>query len=120
VVFAERKFFVQQNIIYVESGVVAGGHMAKGKAKAGQRRITFTIEVLGANHVSLMGDFNEWDEKVHPMKQYENDIWKKTVFLDPGRYEYKFLVDGQWHIDPNNYNLCPNRFGTNNNFLIVS
>jgi len=109
-----------KNINDAESRVIAGGHMKKGKAKAGQRRITFTFETPGANNVFLMGDFNEWDEKVHPMRKYENDIWKKTVFLDPGRYEYKFLVDGQWYKDPNNSNLCPNRFGTNNNFLIVS
>ncbi len=92
----------------------------KGKAKAGQRRVTFTIEAPEVNNVSLMGDFNEWDEKAHPMRQYENNIWKKTVFLDPGRYEYKFLIDGQWHKDPNNNQVCPNRFGTFNNFLIVS
>lgn len=92
----------------------------KGKAKAGQKRITFTIKIPGADHVSLMGDFNEWDEKAHPMRKYENDTWKKTVFLDPGRYEYKFQVDGQWYNDPDNDRLCPNRFGTFNNFLIVS
>lgn len=94
--------------------------MAKGKAKAGQRRITFTFEAPEAENVSVMGDFNEWDKKAHPMKKHENNIWKKTIFLDPGRYEYKFLVDGHWHNDKNNDQLCPNRFGTYNNFMIVS
>ena len=91
----------------------------KIKGKAGKRRTTFILEVLGVNNISLMGDFNNWNEKMHPMKKDHNEIWKKTVFLNPGRYEYRFLVDGQWQNDPRNKQLCQNCFGTHNNFLIV-
>lgn len=95
--------------------------MAKDKIKAtaGKRRVTFIIEAQKANNVSLMGDFNNWNEKTHPMKKENGDVWKKTVFLNPGRYEYRFLVDGQWQKDPNNDQLCPNEFGTYNNFIVV-
>lgn len=95
--------------------------MAKDKIKAtaGKRRVTFIIEAQKANNVSLMGDFNNWNEKTHPMKKENGDVWKKMVFLNPGRYEYRFLVDGQWQEDPNNDQLCPNEFGTYNNFIVV-
>lgn len=95
--------------------------MAKKKiqATAGKRRVTFFIEAQNADNVSLMGDFNSWNEKMHPMKKEDNDVWKKTVFLTPGRYEYRFLVDGQWQKDPNNDQVCQNNFGTLNNFIII-
>lgn len=94
--------------------------MGKEKSirKTGRKKVTFILEVDGAISVSLMGDFNNWNEIKHPMKKY-NETWKKTVFLNPGRYEYRFLVDGEWRNDPNNNQLCKNRFGTYNNFLIV-
>jgi 1,4-alpha-glucan branching enzyme len=95
--------------------------MAKDKIKAtaGKRRVTFIIEAQKANNVSLMGDFNNWNEKTHPMKKENSDVWKKTIFLNPGRYEYRFLVDGQWQEDSNNNQLCQNEFGTYNNFIVV-
>ncbi len=91
----------------------------KTRGKTGKRRTAFILEVQGANNIALMGDFNNWNEKTHPMKKENNELWKKTVFLNPGRYEYRFLVDGQWQNDPKNNQLCQNRFGTYNNFLIV-
>jgi len=96
-------------------------YMRRDKIKGGpgKRRVTFILEVKQAGNIALMGDFNSWNEKLHPMKKYDNEIWKKTVFLNPGRYEYRFLVDGQWQNDPKSDQLCKNRFGTYNNFLIV-
>jgi len=66
-----------------------------------------------------MGDFNHWNEKIHPMKRGDDGGWKKYIMVPPGRYEYRFLVDGQWWNDPNNSQVCPNCFGTTNNVLKV-
>ncbi|MGB5156612.1 glycogen-binding domain-containing protein [Desulfobacterium sp. N47] len=95
--------------------------MAKEKIKStpGKRKVTFIIEIQKAEKVSLIGDFNKWNEKTHTMKKENNDVWKKSIFLDPGRYEYKFQVDGQWQTDPNNDQLCQNNFGTYNNYIVV-
>ena len=94
--------------------------MAKetSKTSAKRRRVTFTYESQSAGEVILMGDFNQWDQKVHPMKNNGKGLWKKIVMLYPGRHEYRFLVDGQWRNDPNNA-LCPNDFGSHNNILEV-
>ena len=89
------------------------------KAKGQRRRVTWTLKAPHAKAVSLVGDFNEWDPKVHPMKQEADGIWKKIIMLQPGRYEYRFMVDGEWWNDPGNHNVCPNCFGTMNNVLKV-
>jgi hypothetical protein len=54
------------------------------------------------------------------MKSDENGTWIRNVIIPPGKYEYKFLVDGQWKEDPQNDQLSPNCFGTNNNIINVT
>lgn len=91
--------------------------MAKVKPKKiiKRRKIMFSFESSDAKEVILMGDFNNWNPKKHPMKKDDNGKWTKAVILPPGQYEYKFLVDGQWKEDPQNDRICPNNFGSYNN-----
>ncbi len=89
----------------------------KTKQKIERRRVTFSLEAAKAGEVILMGDFNDWNLKKHPMKTDGNGVWNKTVIISPGKYEYKFLVDGQWKEDPQNDQTCPNCFGTQNSVL---
>ena len=86
--------------------------MAKAGSKKDikRRKITFAFETSDAKKVILMGDFNNWSPKKHLMKKNENGIWTKIVMLLPGKYEYKFLVDGEWKEDPQNDQKCLNRF----------
>jgi 5'-AMP-activated protein kinase regulatory beta subunit len=89
----------------------------KSKQKIKRRRVTFSFESSDAKEVILVGDFNNWNEKKHPMKSNGNGMWNKSVMIPPGRYEYKFLVDRQWEEDPQNDQTCLNGFGTYNNVL---
>ncbi len=91
----------------------------KQAKKAQKRRITFKLEALEANEAILVGDFNSWDVSKHVMNRDDKGRWTKIVTLAPGRYEYKFLVDGQWQNDPSNDQMAPNSFGTLNNILTV-
>jgi len=93
--------------------------MAKitSKQNIKRRRVTFSFESSDAKEVILMGDFNDWNPKRHPMKTDGNGVWNKTVIIPPGKYEYKFLIDGDWREDPRNDQTCPNCFGTQNNLL---
>ena len=86
----------------------------KTKQKIKRRKVTFSFESSDANEVILMGDFNGWNPKRHPMKTDGNGVWNKTVIIPPGKYEYKFLIDGNWIEDPKNDQTCPNYFGTLN------
>ena len=90
----------------------------RGK-KTQKRRITFKLEASDAKEVILVGDFNSWDGKKHTMKRDDKGRWTKIVALSPGRYEYKFLVDGQWQNDPKNDQVVHNSFGSLNNILTV-
>ena len=92
---------------------------ARQTKKTEKRRITFKLEASEAKEAILVGDFNRWDEKKHIMKRDRKGRWTKIVTLSPGSYEYKFLVDGQWHNDPSNDEIVPNSFGTVNNILTV-
>ena len=82
-----------------------------------RRRITFSFKATAADEVILVGDFNNWNPKKHPMKNDGSGTWNKTVVLSPGKYEYKFFVDGKWKKDPRNDQICSNCFGTQNSVL---
>jgi len=91
----------------------------KQKKKAQNKRITFKLEATEAKETILVGDFNNWDVEKHRMKKDNKGKWTKIVTLAPGRYEYKFLVDGEWQNDPSNDQVVPNSLGTLNNLLTV-
>lgn len=84
-----------------------------------RKRVTMTFEAPYAETVSLMGDFNQWNAKKHPMKQTAHGAWQKIIVVPPGRYEYRFMVDGRWRNDPANDRTCANCFGSTNNILGV-
>jgi len=105
---------------------VKGGFEMESKNRVKQakktikrRRVTMTFEAPYAGAVSLMGDFNQWNEKKHPMNNGKHGMWKKIIMVPPGQYEYRFLVDGQWHNDPANDQICANCFGSTNNILEI-
>ncbi len=91
----------------------------KKKAPA-RRRIDFVLDSPQANQVILMGDFNQWDPKAHPMKRGADGVWRRRVMIHPGRYEYRFWVDGEWVNDPQNPERCPNCFGSENSLITVT
>ena len=90
------------------------------KQKPKRRRVNFSLDAPGADSVHVAGDFNAWDRQKHPLKRNANGLWQKTVMLFPGRYEYRFLVDGQWASDMQNSETCLNCYGTLNNVITVS
>lgn len=92
---------------------------AQSNSTAKKRRVTFSMQAGTANQVLLAGDFNQWSLKTHPMKKDDKGIWNRTLMLHPGNYEYKFIIDGQWHQDPENECTCPNCYGTLNSILRV-
>ncbi len=48
----------------------------------------------------MVGSFNDWSKSANPMKK-EDGIWKCTLNLLPGKYEYQFVVnDTDWKADP--------------------
>jgi len=70
--------------------------------------------------VKLAGDFNLWNPEEHPLTyQKDKGLWSCTIKLEPGAYEYKFLVDGVWAHDPNNPNKKENELGAYTSILEI-
>ena len=80
--------------------------------------VTFTIEAPAAAHVQLAGDFNEWSPDGSEMEAV-GLVWKKTLKLAPGRYRYRYVIDGQWHSDPHNAAVEPSPFGGDDSVLVL-
>ena len=74
-----------------------------------------------ARTVHLVGDFNDWNPTSDPMVD-ENGDGEWTLFypLEPGRYQYKFVVDGtRWIPDPTNPIHEPDGFDGINSVVII-
>lgn len=54
-----------------------------------------------AKKVMLAGSFNNWQPDILPMVKKDSG-WIAYVKLTPGKYWYKFIVDGSWTTDNDN------------------
>jgi 1,4-alpha-glucan branching enzyme len=71
------------------------------KPGAGNGRLqTFSFAAPAAMSVQLVGDFTHWQQKPINLQKGEDGIWRSIVELQPGAHHYRYLVDGQWHDDP--------------------
>jgi diguanylate cyclase (GGDEF)-like protein len=73
------------------------------------------------SHVSLVGDFNNWDKDVDPMARREDGTFQFIIALNPGIYHYKFVLeDVEWIPDPNCLERVHDGQGGDNSILRVS
>jgi 1,4-alpha-glucan branching enzyme len=80
----------------------------------------FAFQAPTTQKVSLAGDFNNWDTNAAPMHKGPDGIWRLSVPLGPGRYEYRFYADGVWQDDPRAQQRAANALGTENCVRIVA
>lgn len=93
--------------------------------------ITNSLLILHPNHtfvlngnsnakkVIVTGTFNDWDKEGFLMKKVNNQ-WVFQLHLPQGKTLYKFIVDGNWIIDPENGDWEENAEGTGNSILWVT
>jgi 1,4-alpha-glucan branching enzyme len=80
--------------------------------------VTFVLRTAQpAKNVRVVGTFNGWDQEQGRMQKAKSGEWRKRVNLQPGRYEYKFIVDGEWQVDPDAIECVRNTFGSENSVL---
>jgi len=72
----------------------------------------------GAKVVTLCGVFNDWEPNGYTML-YRDDEWSIPFYLKPGKYLYKFRVDGDWIRDPGNRLWEQNNEHTGNSVLWI-
>jgi 1,4-alpha-glucan branching enzyme len=82
-------------------------------------KVNFALVKPEAQRVALCGEFNEWSPDASPMKRREAGNWETTLTLKPGRYQYKFVADGQWLHDPKARENVPNQHGSLNSVVEV-
>ena len=87
---------------------------ATSEKKMTKKRVSFSLEAPGAERVTIAGDFNEWDPAGHSLKKDRKGLWKTSISLLPGTYQYRFLVDGTWQNDPACTECTENPYGTLN------
>lgn len=64
-----------------------------------QKGTRFTLHAPAAKVVNLAGSFNDWSPSALEMERGDDGLFCTEVALPPGRYEYKFVVDGCWCCD---------------------
>ena len=92
----------------------------KSKTSPKSKRVSFHVESEPGSEVFLAGSFNNWDASQYRMRDNPDEgIFKTALTLSPGRHEYKFIVNGEWRLDPNCPDWLPNSQGTLNSVLSV-
>lgn len=90
------------------------------KSTIHRKRVTFTVPAEPGSTVGVSGTFNNWDPVGTAMTDKNNDgNYTVTMLLSPGVYEYKFIVNGTWSVDPNCSEWVQNSLGTLNSVLRV-
>ena len=84
------------------------------------KTVKFQLTAPHAKTVYLVGEFNGWGTEVNPLKfEKKTGSWKTSLKLEPGRYLYKFIVDGEWWSDPSNAAWEWNEYGSHNSILTI-
>lgn len=79
----------------------------------------FTLDkYMDAKKVGIAGSFNDWNPDNFLMVK-KDGRWFFAIHLKPGKYTYKFNVDGKWILDPGNDLWENNEYGTGNSVLWI-
>lgn len=90
-------------------------------SKTARRRVKFQVSAPQDAKVFLAGSFNNWsDSKKKLVYDKKESVFKGIALLEKGIHQYKFVINGEWCIDPE----CPdwerNEFGSLNSIVCVS
>jgi 1,4-alpha-glucan branching enzyme len=76
---------------------------ATGRSAAAKKGVIFTYNNRSARKVDIAGSFSSW--KLMPMERGDNGIWYFFLpeYSSSAAVKYKFMSDGIWIADPENY-----------------
>jgi len=84
---------------------------------------TFTyVSDRELNRVNVAGSFNGWNKDANPLQVgADGHTWTVQIPLAPGRYQYKFVLNGNnWITDPNSVKNEDDGNGNVNSLLLIS
>jgi len=87
-------------------------------------KVTFRLPCAGAlaaESVTVVGEFNNWDEQATPMKRQKNGDFLVTVELEKNNeYRFRYRIDGErWENDWCADRYEPNPFGGHDSVVVV-
>lgn len=101
--------------------------MARTHQRTPLRSTRFACRAPAAQAVFLAGTFNDWKPDATPLAKDKEGNWSATLDLPPDRYEYKFVVDGNWCCEPGcddsayqGSDCVTNGYGTKNRVIEVT
>lgn len=88
---------------------------------AGHVRVVFELpSCVWADRIYLTGEFNNWNETSHPLRQSRSGVWQAAVDLPAGRsYQFRYVVDGQWRTDSHADGFVDNGYGSQNSIVVA-
>ena len=88
--------------------------------KSRKQPVEFVYEPKGKQpkSVQLAGQINDWNPSKTNLEKVDG-VWKITLQLNPGKYHYQVVVDGNWILDPANPEIEDNNIGGQNSVLRV-
>ncbi len=104
------------------TGAAGEGGEEEAPPEKGLRKVTFTFQprISGVENVFLAGTFNDWKENKTRMTDQDGDgTYQVTLLLPPGKYQYKFVVDGKWTTDQSAEEFADDGFGGKNSVINV-
>lgn len=81
--------------------------------------VVFSIFAPEAKEVYVSGDFNDWRLDENSRMLNHNGTWSRKLYLNSGRYHYRFVIDGKWVEDFNNPARETNPYGDQNSLLEI-
>jgi hypothetical protein len=100
----EKNLSFAERFPSVNNGIVMGYNRFRNKAPFSVKDsiVTFYLRNnLNARNVMLAGSFNDWKPDALAMTRTDSG-WIAFVKLGPGKWWYKFIVNGRWIVDPDN------------------
>tara|TARA_R110000868_G_scaffold37111_10_gene131560 strand:- start:48906 stop:51254 length:2349 start_codon:yes stop_codon:yes gene_type:complete len=88
--------------------------------KSVKQKVELTFDPKGKSYssVQLKGEMNSWNPSSTELVK-DGDVWKTSMLISKGLYQYLFVVDGKEAIDSSNPNSVSNGMGGRNSLLIV-
>ena len=80
--------------------------------------VRFTFDYHTFHQVYLVGDFNKWDTKSHPLRRVSK-TWTIDLKLSPGEYRYNYLADEILYSDLQAHRYDKNNQGAEVSIVIV-
>lgn len=96
----------------------------KQKVNCCPRRITggvlFSFDAELTDIVEIAGEFNDWTPQRLNTPGLDDTLWTTVLALKPGLYKYKYVINGEWVVDPDNLHREPNQFNGEDCVVVVS